>query len=61
MNSKICMQFYGDGDEDQCGERDTKRLLCARVGEWTPWYLDSTDSREGGCQMQWGLINEFTP
>ncbi|KAK7479917.1 hypothetical protein BaRGS_00028825 [Batillaria attramentaria] len=52
---QICFRWYPDGDKGQCGE-GVDRELCAPVNEYTPFYLDDTDWRRGGCQMSWRLL-----
>lgn len=53
---KICYNWWPDGrDRWQCGIGVT-RLLCAKVGSFTPYYCDDTDWHDGGCRMQWKLV-----
>ncbi|KAK0060710.1 perivitellin-2 67 kDa subunit [Biomphalaria pfeifferi] len=56
--TKMCFSWYPDGDAGQCGEVSS-RDLCAKVNEWTEYYLDDTDERVGGCRMSWGLKTVF--
>ena len=54
---QLCLIWYPDGDDGQCGGDDAKREgreLCAR-DEWTTHYRDDTDERRGGCRMSWEL------
>ncbi|CAL1530299.1 unnamed protein product [Lymnaea stagnalis] len=53
-NTKLCYKWRADGDAGQCGG-GAANLLCAKPNAMTPEYRDDTDSRSGGCQMQWGI------
>ncbi len=53
-NTQLCFYWYPTGDSGQCGG-GVGRTLCAKPGQWTPYYYDDTDGRKGGCKMSWGL------
>ncbi|CAG0897906.1 unnamed protein product [Darwinula stevensoni] len=55
LNAKMCMSWYSDGDATQCGGLSPGNYTCAIANEWTPYYLDNTDDRKGGCFLSWGL------
>ncbi|RWS10239.1 perivitellin-2 67 kDa subunit-like protein, partial [Dinothrombium tinctorium] len=54
LNTKLCLYWNAEGNSDQCGD-GVHKTLCALANEWTPYYKDNTDDREGGCQMSWGF------
>ena len=55
--TQLCYQWRPDGFwSGQCGAGEPRKL-CAYVGENTQFYRDDTDSRAGGCRMQWGIVS----
>ena len=52
--ARLCFSWSPDGDAGQCGG-GVARNLCAVANTWTPYYLDDTDRRSGGCLMSWGI------
>ena len=52
---QICYRWYPGGDGGQCGG-GVARNLCAKVNEYTAYYMDDTDRRGGGCRMSWRLV-----
>ena len=60
---KFCYVWFNDDAYDegngQCGG-GAEHGLCAHVGQYTPEYLDNTDSRSGGCLMSWSLSIPYT-
>lgn len=59
--TKICLKWHSEGEEGQCGGESLQHLrrkkVCSPVGSQTPFYLDSTDNRTGGCRMQWAVVS----
>ncbi|CAG2232577.1 unnamed protein product [Mytilus edulis] len=56
--SRICYNWYADGDNGQCSEHGEQTgLLCANVNQWTGYYRDDTDRGNGGCLMRWGIMS----
>ncbi|XP_064650343.1 perivitellin-2 67 kDa subunit-like [Lineus longissimus] len=53
--TRLCYEWYPDGDGGQCGVSGTPRSMCALANSWTPYYRDDTDRRGGGCKMRWGI------
>ena len=58
--TEICYKWRADSNSGECGvDTNTGRIvaneLCASTGELTTFYRDDTDSRTGGCRMQWGI------
>lgn len=51
------MAWKGTKDVAQCGGTGVSAQSCGQVNSMTPWYLDNTGSRAGGCKMQWGLLS----
>ncbi|XP_071128168.1 perivitellin-2 67 kDa subunit-like [Mytilus edulis] len=57
-SSRICYNWYADGDNGQCSEYGEQTgLLCANVNQWTGYYRDDTDRGNGGCLMRWGIMS----
>ncbi|XP_059159764.1 perivitellin-2 67 kDa subunit-like [Physella acuta] len=56
QKAKLCMTWKGTKDAAQCGGPGVPAQICAQVNNMTQWYLDNTDSRQGGCNMSWGLL-----
>ena len=52
LYSRLCYQWYPEGDEEQCGG-GVAMTLCAHANHWTTYYRDNTDDRSGGCRMAW--------
>ncbi|XP_059159772.1 perivitellin-2 67 kDa subunit-like [Physella acuta] len=57
LKSKLCMIWKGTKDAAQCGGSGVPAQICAQTNNMTQWYLDNTDSRQGGCKMQWGILS----
>ena len=54
--AKLCFSWYPNGDGLQYGPAHSRsRNMCATANQWTPYYLDDTHFRKGGCRMSWGL------
>lgn len=58
--TKLCYQWYPDGNGGQCGGGEP-RHLCAPVNSETRYYRDDTDNRGGGCHMSWGIESPYSP
>ena len=61
QQTQLCYKWRPDGNGGQCGSGVEGRELCAAVGSRTMVYRDDTDSRGGGCRMQWGIKSPFSP
>ncbi|CAL1530300.1 unnamed protein product, partial [Lymnaea stagnalis] len=53
-NTNFCFKWWADGNEKQCGG-GVANTLCAKPNTMTDVYRDTTDTRGGGCRMQWGI------
>ncbi|CAB4020748.1 Hypothetical predicted protein [Paramuricea clavata] len=60
VHTKLCYQWYPDGDGGQCGAGEP-RHLCANVNAATRYYRDDTDNRGGGCRMSWSIQSPYSP
>ena len=59
-NTALCYRYEPDGDPAQCGV-GRKQIHCAKIGGMTPYYLDDTDGRRGGCLMSWKIQSPASP
>ncbi len=53
-DTQLCYKWRADGNGGQCGN-GVANELCAHVDHYTTDYRDDTDSRGGGCRMQWKI------
>lgn len=53
-DTQLCYRWRADTNSGQCGD-GVNTELCAGVGTYTTNYRDDTDSRSGGCRMQWSI------
>lgn len=53
---QICFRYKAErfAGRGQCGN-GTAKAVCAKVNYMTPFYLDQTNHRPGGCKMSWKL------
>ena len=52
--TQLCYKWSPSGNGGQCGG-GVSRELCANINQYTPFYLDESDNRAGGCRMQWSI------
>ncbi|XP_059159798.1 perivitellin-2 67 kDa subunit-like [Physella acuta] len=59
-NTQMCLYWKGTSDWYQCNGNGNQGL-CAITNSMTPWYIDWTNWRAGGCMMQWAIISANFP